>query len=429
MNSEPILYKSYHIDSEINSNKINVKSYKTPKNSYSILNYNRGFVCDDDLETGKYRSVIVSTINNKLLSFSPPKSISYDKFVEKYPNITDSILVTEMIEGTMINLWYDSDVDMWEISTKSAVGGKYYYYRTEYFNEIKTQETTFYNMFLDALRIDRPTEMNNISILKSLPKNNNYCYSFVLQHPANHIVLPIKTPNLFLVAVYDIRDNRAVTIPQHVYQEWGCFVDMGGVIQFPTIYNDETCMTELENRFSSIQGNYNHLGVMITNMETGERTKIQNIVYNEVKTLRGNNPNLQYQYLCLRRMGKVTEFVKFFPCYSKLFYKFYEQYNQFVANVHKSYITRYVKKTGEIISKKYMTHVYKLHHNIYIPSLSEDSLQKKVVTRYVIQEYLDSLEPSELLYFLNYETRKYTKDVIDDPVGVETENEIANDNI
>ena len=59
----------------------------------------------------------------------------------------------------------------------------------------------------------------------------------------------------------------------------------------------------------------------------------------------------------------------------------------------------------------------------------EDSLQKKVVTRYVIQEYLDSLEPSELLYFLNYETRKYTKDVIDDQVGVETENEIANDNI
>ena len=53
---------------------------------------------------------------------------------------------------------------------------------------------------------------------------------------------------------------------------------------------------ELQNKFSSIQGDYNYLGVMITNMETGERTKIQNSVYDEVKTLRGNNPNLQYQY-------------------------------------------------------------------------------------------------------------------------------------
>ena len=435
MTTEPFLYKSYCVEPTIINNKINRKSYKTLKNTYTILNYNRDFVCNDDLEIGKYRSVIISSVNNSLLSFSPPKSITYDLFIEKYPNITDSIIVSEIIEGTMINLWYDLDVDMWEISTKSAIGGKYYYYRTEYFNETKTQDTTFYNMFLDALRIDHSTELDNISILDSLPKN--YCYSFVLQHPDNHIVLPIKTPCLYLVAVYDIKDNRAITIPKNVYQEWECFIDMGGIIQFPMIYdylneNENTFLLkkeiiekgdnggatpphtyqELQHKFSSIQGDYNYLGVMITNMETGERTKIQNSVYDEVKTLRGNNPNLQYQYLCLRRMNKITDFVTYFPCYKKLFFKFFEQYKQFVTNIHKSYITRYVKRTNEEISKKYLTHIYRLHHNIYIPSLSQESLQKRIITKYIVQEYLDSLEPSELLYFLNYETRKYTNDVL-----------------
>jgi hypothetical protein len=32
-----------------------------------------------------------------------------------------------------------------------------------------------------------------------------------------------------------------------------------------------------------------------------------------VRHLRGNQPKLQYQYLCLRHSGKLPEFLKFYP--------------------------------------------------------------------------------------------------------------------
>jgi hypothetical protein len=58
--------------------------------------------------------------------------------------------------------------------------GDYYYYRNEYFNSVKTQDSTFRNMFLDALREPRSeskTDIDNSLFIYSL----NRSYSFVLQ--------------------------------------------------------------------------------------------------------------------------------------------------------------------------------------------------------------------------------------------------------
>ena len=44
--------------------------------------------------------------------------------------------------------------------------------------------------------------------------------------------------------------------------------------------------------------NYNTLGFVLINKVTGERAKIRNPVYEQVRQLRGNQPKLQFQYLC-----------------------------------------------------------------------------------------------------------------------------------
>jgi hypothetical protein len=147
---------------------------------------------------------------------------------------------------------------------------------------------------------------------------------------------------------------------------------------------------------------------MCINTQTGERTSMKNPTYEKIKLLRGNNPNLQYQYLCLRRSRKVKDFLYYFPQYKAIFYNFYDDFNQFISNVHLSYLTYYIQKQEVRISKKYFPHIYKIHHELYLPSLqTETSL---IIRRRVVQEYFEAMEPREILYHLNYDKRQYSKE-------------------
>ena len=147
------------------------------------------------------------------------------------------------------------------------------------------------------------------------------------------------------------------------------------------------------------------------NIGTGERALMENPNYKYMKLLRGNNPNLQYQYLCLRRTHKVKEFLNFFPQYKNLFHKFFEDYNNFVTNVHLSYLTYYVQKQEIQISKKFFPHIYKIHHQLFLPSVQTET--PLIIRRKVVLEYFDAMEPREILYHLNYDKRMLKKNIND----------------
>ena len=53
----------------------------------------------------------------------------------------------------MVNLFYDSRIRKWEIATKGAIGGNYWYYRNSYDGDNKSQ-LTFRQMFLESLGYD-----------------------------------------------------------------------------------------------------------------------------------------------------------------------------------------------------------------------------------------------------------------------------------
>jgi hypothetical protein len=330
-------------------------------------------------------------------------------FIEKNPNIDEKIYANEAIEGTMMNLFYDARSQQWEIATKGAVGGTYFYYRNEYDDSTKTPPKTFYRMFLEALSASDSQELNDLEIIRELP--TYYSYSFVLQHPENHIVLEITKPKLYLVALYDVSETESVKwIPPQYYEKWDIFHKLVGIIEFPKPYVGKT-YDSIEKENCSIQTNFNSLGIMFMNITTGERALMENPNYKYMKSLRGNNPNLQYQYLSLRRTHKVKEFLHFFPQYNNLFHKFFEDYNNFVTNVHLSYLTYYVQKQEIQISKKFFPHIYKIHHNLYLPSVQTGT--PLIIRRKVVLEYFDAMEPREILYHLNYDKRMLKKNIND----------------
>jgi hypothetical protein len=406
MNHENQEYKyvSYSIETEdYNKELIHEKSYVSNGVTYNILNNDSNYLCFDDSYTGLYRSIITDD-THKILCFSPPNALTLDYFKTKYPVMSDTIYANEVIEGTMINLFYDKRIQKWEISTRGAVGGNYWYYRTQYCynneNDNMPKQKTFREMFLEAIFANDNT-LESSPMFEYFPKD--YSYSFVLQHSDNHIVFSIESPRIFLVAVYEACETSVRYIPQTVYEEWDCFKN--GIIVFPYRFIDYS-YEELEQKYSSIHSDYSIVGIMLTNIDTGDRTTIKNPVYEELKQLRGNNPNLQYQYFCLARIEQKNQFLEHFPVYKKLFHQFGKQYNDFITNVHQSYFSYYVKKEGIPIAKKFFIHASKIHHTIYLPSLNETKI---IITRAVVKNYFDALTPSELLYYLNYDKRQIRK--------------------
>ena len=332
-----------------------------------------------------------------MVSFAPPKSLSGDNFMLKYPTKTDDIIAEEFIEGTMINVFFDQKYGAsgcWQISTRNTVGANVSFY--------KFSNMTFNQMFLEACI------SNNFNIQTLNPK---YCYSFVLQHPANRIVIPFKKPQLYLVAVYEIiQKGNDVTVVEENLSE----VRKGGLwnltgVRFPDRYEFKT-YTELIEKFASGNTPYNVMGIIVRNKETGERTKFRNPIYEEVRHLRGNQPKLQYQYLCLRHSGKLPNFLKYYHETKEEMSKFRDQVHMFTENLHKNYISCYVKKKKTLreYSDQYRTHMFKIHEH-FINDLRPKGLY---VTNTEVIKYVNNLPPSLLMYCLNFNMRKRNVDTI-----------------
>ena len=416
----------FTIDTATNNNKIESKEYSTLLNSYQILNYDPTCICDDDTESGAYRSVVLDAESKSVVCMAPPKSVTFSHFrtsgeivgvldclgqgTQLQDSHVSTLVINEFVEGTMLNLFYDQRAETWEIASKGAVGGNYWYFRTSYDNVAHgCEQLTFRDMFLDALRVERGTPLNDIALLNELP--NTFMYSFVLQHPDNHIVMRIERPQLYLVAAYQVVVNISdgastiLNVPLSEISKYSFNKSAYNVIRFP----QEVPASQL--RYDMLTGN-NHLfdvGYMITDTKSGLRTSVLNPNYLALKELRGNHPNLQYQYFALFQAGKIHEFLMYFPSYNNLFYKFHLQSMNFIQEVHDAYVTYFIKKMGKQvrINKYVFHHIYKLHHEVYLPSLAVGA-EATLVTRKVVTDYFNAMEPKEKLYHVNYKLRDTT---------------------
>jgi len=366
--------------------------YTTKSNQkYFIIKYYKDFLGPDIIGTyGLLRSVILA--ENTVVSFAPPKTMSPDIFMNKYPVKSDSIVAEEFIEGTMMNVFYDHRINSWQIATRNTIGAEVCFYGNKTFN----------TMFMEACASNQ-LDLNSL--------NTKYCYSFVLQHPDNRIVIPFKNPQLYLIAVYEIKqDKNEIMIIQHdlslVKEEEPI---LSSSVGFPKNYEFSN-YSELITQFGSANTSYDIMGVILKNSETGEITKIRNPIYEQVRQLRGNQPKLQYQYLCLRHAGKLPEFLKYYPETKEDMSHFRDQVHMFTKTLHSNYISCYVKKEKPLNEylPQYRTHMFKLHE-IFLSELREKSLY---VTNTVVMKYVNKLSPSLLMYSLNYHLRKQLVDTI-----------------
>lgn len=353
-----------------------------------------------------YRSII--TCNDSIVAIAPSKSFPIESFkigdTNSLFDFTQQIYANEVIEGTMINLFYNKFINSWEIATKSAIGGNYWYYRTQYDGSSEfDKQMTFRQMFMEALGEESNSNLNDSRVVSKC--NVDFNYSFVLQHPNNHIVINIEKPTLYLVAGFKIeRDTiTSYSLGDMVLNAF----EYGSIDNLPILL---PCIVDINGKNVQDICNYSekyNTGIMIHNRINGNRVKIPNVSYERVKDIRGNNQNIHYHYLSLFETGKVNEFLFEFPMYKRLFYQFYRQSYDLIKEIHNAYVSYYVKKMGKSIriSKSIFTHIYNLHNTYYIPTI--DSGHPTIVTRDIVSKYYNAMTPKEKLYHVSYKTREY----------------------
>ena len=391
-----MINSSNSITNILKLNKVECRASNNAR--YTVIRYDKQMLAYDLISTyGLCRSIIVNS-NNQVVCFSPPKSISCETFIKKYSEDTDGVVAEEFVEGTMVNVFWDPSIGLnggWEIATRNTVGATSKFFKS-------SNSKTFRDMFLEA------AQQNNL-VLQSL--NPEYCFSFVLQHPENRIVVPFKKPQLYLVGSYSIKyeDNNTYV---NFYDTQSCkdfFEFYKTTIKFPEIYKFDK-YSELIEKYASMNTSYDVVGVVLHNKLTGERAKIRNPVYEQVKVLRGNQPKIQYQYLCLRKEGKVGDYLKFYPESKKEFSALRDQVHLFTETLFTNYILCYIKKERPLkeFSEQYRTHMFNIHQK-YLNELREKSL---FVTNSVVIKYVNELHPSLLMYCLNFQMRKRNVDTI-----------------
>ena len=391
-------YNGNETDEEILMNflKLSVKHWRQNDRNYKIIRYNKEYLLDELIKSsGLFRSVILND-ENKIIVFSPPKSLSSDVFINTYGKDVLNCRAEQYVEGTMINVF--NDHGEWEIATRSTVGGKITFFRVD------GNITTFRHMFLDACNY---VNLDFDYLDKSL------CYSFILQHPENRIVSPIVEKGIYLAKVYKIDKYNVTEIDKR--EQVRLIVANARntegrplpLIKLPLEYTFKT-FEELKEKYASMNTPYEDVGVMVY-ASNGDRTKFRNPNYEEIRLLRGNQPKLEYHYLSLRKTGKMEQYLKYFPEYKKKFLEFREKLHRFTKTLHQNYVSCYLKKEMPLkdFPSQYRSMMYNLHQ-FYLNELRETS---QYVSNAVVIQFVNNLHPSQQMFLLNYNMRKQVIDI------------------
>jgi len=368
------------------------------KKSLYILRYDKEFINFSNINTlGLFRSVI--TDGEKILSFSPPKSVNFDWFASPINDTSSNWVAMEFCEGTMINLFFNPLVNDWEVATKGTIGARCKFYQHH--------PDTFRFLFLDA--------MNKME-LEFTHFSKDTSYSFVLQHPSNRIVVSFTEPRLQLVNSYTFDGTKVEAC--YYGESWDNQMEKQ---QHPRPLNKLLDVTglelhEIKDIFTRLNLDYRMVGAIFIDKKTGMRTKLRNPTYEYVRNLKGNSPKLQFQYYELRKMGKVGEYLKYYPENKVVFGNMREALHRWTNTLQHDYIACYIKKQAPLrdFPYEFRPHMFALHRK-YLNGLPphNGSGERLYISRAVVIDYVNNLETPRLMFSVNYNHKqKLTEEAI-----------------
>jgi hypothetical protein len=365
--------------------------------SYFLVNYDKKILqkrIDDGVGCGyeQYVRSVILNADRKIVCFSPPMCEPMPRFkddsgIKNVLEFSKVKFAEEFVEGTMVNLFYNpsNDVQGWEFSTRNVVSPAE---KRENGSGVLDKKC-FRRMFLEACAAVG---------LKFDDLSKEYSYSFVLQHPDNTIVAPVKSMALYIVAIYYIDGTTVYEMDRSVVK-WSAFSSVRHPARFRM--NGEEDFQKIVATWASAKSVYYFPGVMFRTHE-GARYKYRNPNYEFIKNAKGLEEKNRFVYLHLKKLGNLQSHFERFPENELEFFRHSTNFYNYTHNLHQNYLDCYVhkKKALKEYAIEYKKNMFQLHEH-YKTVLK--TAGKRVNMAAVIEFTNEQSLPSQLFVLKKFE--------------------------
>lgn len=289
------------------------------------------------------------------------------------------------IDGTQIRVFYYNN--KWHLATTRKIDA----YKSRWYSK-----KSFGVLFEEAIKHMYP-EFDNYT--KFYDKLDKYCcYSFVLKHPENNIVVIYQTPSLVHVMT-----RSMITLLEMTYNiQYAKHNKLDDVMEYPTILcqtHDE--FTQLMDHNRTQQTNdIKYEGVMIVEFMASipvpiKRTKVLYEDYKILKSLRGNSQSNFYRFLELRNTPQLQLYLTYYNQYEREFMKYEMDLYKMAKDIQTTYYHRFIVKdiSNQNVPYEFRPILYYLHGQ-HINTHQQTTINTVI-------EYLNTLQPQQICFIYN----------------------------
>ena len=274
---------------------------------------------------GAFRSIVWDERTNRPIGVSPAKGRHLDDLSGSGMGLAS---VEDFVDGIMINQFWDGE--RWRLFTRTILDAGLAFYGTyrggdgptdSHENQASNGDKSFAALFHDTMMWQLGVTVANF------PKN--FCYSWVLNHPAERVVVPAKygIPSLTLVELYSV-DSATANVQtytgryyvEHIAasrldDEVGMALAKQLEKALPAQHTDISTVLDIKARTAAWGRRFRHewQGIVARCPLSGARFRIRSAEYEAARELRGNQSNLRYLWLEQWAKGKLTTYLTIYP--------------------------------------------------------------------------------------------------------------------
>lgn len=257
----------------------------TPDAPLALIHYNKETSDMSLPHVGAFRSVVWNALTNRPVAVSPARGVRVGADTEVSDEDVAAAVVEDFVDGVMLNLFWDGA--SWRLASHTQLHATGHYYGSRPFSELFWE--TFVGQGLALKDLDTAV-----------------CYSFVLQHPEERVVIApaYGIPKLFLVGAYTIAADGSVAT-----------VDVGSKLAaLAPVRHELGTLAAVRERVTAWGKRFRAgwQGVIIKTAD-GRRFKLRSAEYETARRLRGNQPNRGYLWLERWTEGRLPEYLKLYP--------------------------------------------------------------------------------------------------------------------
>lgn len=330
-----------------------------------VLNYHH---CDrdssDDLK--KVRGWVQDTDTGDILFETFPYTEEYNSHEDISflgQDVREEWDVYYSMEGCLLRIFWHKD--RWYISTNKKLNA---------FKSRWASRKSFGDIFREGLVHANGNNENVLeTLLDQMDKTRVHLFLVRYNHENRVVCSAPKEPDF----VYFIGswDNEKKVLER----EW----------KYPIHVKTPTIIPEIPGTLQELADNVNireYQGIILFHKEKNTQVKIYSHEYETLYKIRGNNPNIRFRYLEIRKEDGIRkEFIRMYPLYEDLFLEYDNILYQLAKLIRYYYIQRYIKN-------KYVT----LPKEEYI-------LMKKCHDWYLLNRVENKINVSKVLEILNGE--------------------------